>query len=152
VNDTHGHLAGSQVLREVGHILRGKLAEIQGIAARYGGDEFVLLAPDADLERAVDLAEEIRADILTTTFCAAPGEIQHEPLNLNGLTCSIGISTLHQHITDDLPLEERKSTLLRLADAAMYVAKETGRNRTAVAGQPVRRRASSPASSPAPLR
>ncbi|HZF07632.1 MAG TPA: sensor domain-containing diguanylate cyclase [Thermoanaerobaculia bacterium] len=147
VNDTHGHLAGSQVLREVGHILRGKLAEIQGLAARYGGDEFVLLAPGADLDRAVDLAEEIRADILTTTFCAVPGEIQPEPLHLNGLTCSIGIATLKQHITDELPIEERKSTLLRLADAAMYVAKETGRNRTAVAGQPVRRRASVPSPS-----
>ncbi len=143
VNDTHGHLAGSQVLREVGHILRRKLAEVQGLAARYGGDEFVLLSPEANLERAVDIAEEIRAEILATTFCAGPGEIQPEPLKLNGLTCSIGVATLQQHIMDELPLEESKSTLLRLADAAMYVAKETGRNRTAVAGQPVRRRASS---------
>ena len=149
VNDTHGHLAGSQVLREVGHLLRRKLAEVEGLAARYGGDEFVLLSPKADLERAVDIAEEIRAEILGTTFCAAPGEIQPEPLRLNGLTCSIGVATLKQHIMDELPLEESKSTLLRLADAAMYVAKETGRNRTAVAGQPVRRRAtSSPSSTP----
>jgi diguanylate cyclase (GGDEF)-like protein len=147
VNDTHGHLAGSQVLREVGHILRRKLAEVQGLAARYGGDEFVLLSPEANLERAVDIAEEIRAEILGTTFCAGPGEIQPEPLKLNGLTCSIGVATLQQHIMDELPLEESKSTLLRLADAAMYVAKETGRNRTAVAGQPVRRRASSSPSS-----
>jgi diguanylate cyclase (GGDEF)-like protein len=144
VNDSHGHLAGSQVLREVGHILRGKLAEIQGVAARYGGDEFVLLAPGANLDRAVDLAEEIRAEVLGTSFCSVPGEIQREPLQLNGLTCSIGVATLKQHITEELPLDERKSTLLRLADAAMYVAKETGRNRTAVAGQPVRRRLSSP--------
>ncbi|HTQ80406.1 MAG TPA: sensor domain-containing diguanylate cyclase [Thermoanaerobaculia bacterium] len=146
VNDTHGHLAGSQVLREVGHILRRKLAAVKGIAARYGGDEFVLLFPGADLDRAVDLAEEVRAEVLTTTFCAGPGEIQPEPLELNGLTCSIGVATLSQHLTDELALEERKSTLLRLADAAMYVAKETGRNRTAVAGQPVRRRPSGPTS------
>jgi diguanylate cyclase (GGDEF)-like protein len=151
VNDTHGHLAGSQVLREVGHILRRKLAEVQGLAARYGGDEFVLLSPEANLERAVDIAEEIRAEILGTTFCAGPGEIQPDPLKLNGLTCSIGVATLQQHIMDELPLEESKSTLLRLADAAMYVAKETGRNRTAVAGQPVRRRATS-SPSPSPVR
>jgi diguanylate cyclase (GGDEF)-like protein len=144
VNDTHGHLAGSQVLREVGHLLRRKLAEVQGLAARYGGDEFVLLSPGADLDRAVDLAEEIRAEVLITTFCSSPGEIQPDPLHLNGLTCSIGVATLKRHITDELPLDERKSTLLRLADAAMYVAKETGRNRTAVAGQPVRRRLSGP--------
>jgi diguanylate cyclase (GGDEF)-like protein len=151
VNDTHGHLAGSQVLREVGHLLRRKLAEVEGLAARYGGDEFVLLSPGADLERAVDIAEEIRAEILASTFCAAPGEIQPEPLHLNGLTCSIGVATLQRHIMDELPLEESKSTLLRLADAAMYVAKETGRNRTAVAGQPVRRRATS-SPSPTPVR
>ena len=59
--------------------------------------------PRADLERAVDIAEEIRAEILATTFCAAPGEIQPEPLQLNGLTCSIGVATLQQHIMDEMP-------------------------------------------------
>ncbi|HXO22106.1 MAG TPA: sensor domain-containing diguanylate cyclase [Thermoanaerobaculia bacterium] len=142
VNDTHGHLAGSQVLREVGHTLRRKLAESEGIPARYGGDEFVLVVPGMGIDGAVDLAEEIRAEVLASTFCSAPGEIQLEPLHLKGVTCSIGVATLQQHITDELSLEERKSTLLRLADAAMYVAKETGRNRTATAGQPIRRRPS----------
>ena len=90
---------------------------------------------------------------MMVTGVIGPGEIQPDPLGLNGLTCSIGVATLQQHIMDELPLEERKSTLLRLADAAMYVAKETGRNRTAVAGQPVRRRASSsPSSGPSPVR
>ncbi|HSN89416.1 MAG TPA: hypothetical protein VL025_21815, partial [Thermoanaerobaculia bacterium] len=67
-----------------------------------------------------------------------------EPLSLRGQTCSIGVATMKRHMTDDLSLEERKSALLRLADTAMYVAKETGRNRTAIAGQPVRRRAPDP--------
>lgn len=142
VNDTHGHLAGSQVLREVGHILRQKLAGA-GIPARYGGDEFVLLLPRCDLDQAIDVAEEIRAKLVETTFSSKPGEIQPEALNLKGVTCSIGIATLRRHLTDDLALNESKSTLLRLADAAMYVAKETGRNRTAVAGHLVRRRANS---------
>jgi diguanylate cyclase (GGDEF)-like protein len=140
VNDTHGHLAGSQVLHEVGHLLRRQVNEVGGVAARYGGDEFVLVVPEIDLARAVDLAEEIRAEVLATTFCHAPGEIQPEALHLKGLTCSIGVSTLRRHIADQVSLEVVKSTLLRLADAAMYVAKETGRNRTAVAGEPVRRR------------
>ena len=144
VNDTHGHLAGSQVLREVGHLLRRGVGRAGGIAARYGGDEFVLLVPGADVERAIDVAEEIRAEIVGTTFCAGPGDIQPDPLSLKGITCSIGIATLRQHLEPDLPLEVSKSTLLRLADAAMYVAKETGRNRTALAGQPVRRRAGGP--------
>jgi diguanylate cyclase (GGDEF)-like protein len=140
VNDTHGHLAGSQVLREVGHILRQKARNLPGLSARYGGDEFVLLLPGCDLERAIDLAEEIRSGMVETTFSSQPGEIQREPLHLKGVTCSIGIATLKRHLTEDLSLNESKSTLLRLADAAMYVAKETGRNRTAMAGQLVRRR------------
>ncbi|HEX3531625.1 MAG TPA: GGDEF domain-containing protein, partial [Thermoanaerobaculia bacterium] len=108
--------------------------------ARYGGDEFVLLLPGCDLDDAIDLAEEIRAKVIGTTFCSSPGEIQPEALHLKGQTCSIGIATLKRHLTDELSLDDMKSALLRLADTAMYVAKETGRNRTALAGQPVRRR------------
>ena len=141
VNDTHGHLAGSQVLREVGHLLRGMVARRNGIPARYGGDEFVILLPECDLDDAIDMAEEIREKVIRSTFCAQPGEIQPEPLSLRGLTCSIGVATMKRHLTDDLSLEDKKSALLRLADTAMYVAKETGRNRTAIAGQPIRRRA-----------
>lgn len=141
VNDSHGHLAGSQVLREVGQLLRRQVVRRGGIPARYGGDEFVLMLPGFDLDAAIDLAEEIRTEVVETSFCSAPGEIQPEPLRLKGITCSIGVATLKQHLSVDLSLEASKSTLLRLADAAMYVAKETGRNRTALAGQPVRRRA-----------
>jgi diguanylate cyclase (GGDEF)-like protein len=146
VNDTHGHLAGSQVLHEVGHLLRRHLAgRGKGcLAARYGGDEFVLIAPGLDLEQSIDWAEEIRVAILESTFCSAPGEIQPEVLNLKGLTCSVGVATLRQHIADEVSVEGTKGTLLRLADAAMYVAKETGRNRTAEAGKPVRRRVPGP--------
>jgi diguanylate cyclase (GGDEF)-like protein len=141
VNDTHGHLAGSQVLREVGRLLRQQVARLDGIPARYGGDEFVLLLPGCEIDRAIDVAEVIRAEVVDTTFCAQPGEIQPDPLHLKGITCSIGVATLKRHLTDELSIEDCKSTLLRLADAAMYVAKETGRNRTAMAGQPVPRRA-----------
>ena len=82
VNDSHGHLAGSQVLRETGHLLRQKVARFQGIPARYGGDEFVLLLPGADVDKAIDIAEDIRAEIVGTTFCNGPGEIQPDPLHL----------------------------------------------------------------------
>ena len=140
VNDTHGHLAGSQVLREVGHLLRRRVKRLAGIPARYGGDEFVLLLPASDLDSAIDMAEEIRGAVVSSTFCAGPGDIQPDPLSLKGITCSIGVATLQQHLEPDLTLDAAKSTLLRLADAAMYVAKETGRNKTALAGRPVRRR------------
>lgn len=139
VNDTHGHLAGSQVLREIGQLLKHRIGDGEAIPARYGGDEFVLALPGASLEDAVEVAEDIRTEILETTFCDRRGDIQHEPLHLTGLTCSIGVATMHRHLGDEAA-EGSRSTLLRLADAAMYVAKDTGRNRTAVAGVPVRRR------------
>ncbi len=138
VNDTHGHLAGSQVLREFGQLLKRCLRNSKDMAARYGGDEFVLVLPETDLDEAVELAETIRETMPSTTFSERPGEIQLEPLNLTGLTCSIGVATLHSHVTKSggtPSIETCKSTLLRLADAAMYVAKENGRDRTAVAGE-----------------
>ncbi len=141
VNDTHGHLAGSQVLREIGHLLKSHMHEYErGVAARYGGDEFVLIVPAIELATAVDLAERIRNDIVHTDFCAKPGDIQREALNLTGITCSIGVATIARHVTVRSSVDECKSTLLRLADSAMYVAKKTGRNRTAVAAEPVQRR------------
>jgi diguanylate cyclase (GGDEF)-like protein len=140
VNDTHGHLAGSQVLQEVGAILAERVTRHGAFSARYGGDEFVLVAPRLGLEGAVDLAEDVRTAVLETTYCARPGEIQREPLHLKGLTCSVGVATLERHLADEVTAEGAKGMLLRLADAAMYVAKETGRNRTAVAGEPIRRR------------
>ena len=140
VNDTYGHLAGSQVLREVGMLLRQQVPSREAIAARYGGDEFVVALPNCDLNGGIDVAETLRTQILATTFCAKPGEIQPDPLHLNGLTCSIGVATLSRHVEPQTAVEESKSTMLRLADAAMYVAKETGRNRTATAGEPIRRK------------
>ncbi len=139
VNDTHGHLAGSQVLREIGRLLRKNVPEPDAIAARYGGDEFVIALPGSGLSTAVALAESIRKQIIGSVFCSEPGEIQLEPLSLTGITCSIGVATLKRHLQKGMSLEQGKSALLRLADTAMYIAKETGRNQTAVAGKPVRR-------------
>jgi diguanylate cyclase (GGDEF)-like protein len=144
INDTHGHLAGSQVLREVGQLLDKIARGVGAIAARYGGDEFVIAAPGIGLEGAIDLAEEMREAIVTTTFCSRPGEVQPDVLDLTGLTSSIGVASLKRHLTSESTTEQRKSTMLRLSDAAMYVAKETGRNRTVVAGEPVQRRAAQP--------
>ncbi len=140
VNDSHGHLAGSQVLQEVGRLLHQFEKGRDIIAARYGGDEFVLALPACDLATGIELAESIREQIVGATFCAGRGEIQPDPLYLTGITCSVGIASLRRHLSEELSPERCKSTLLRLADSAMYVAKETGRNRTATASEPVRRR------------
>jgi len=139
VNDSHGHLAGSQVLREVGQLLQGMSHKVGALAARYGGDEFVIAAPSLDLEQAIDLAEEMRQAIVSMTFCEKPGEVQPDVLRLTGQTCSIGIASLNRHASAEQSTDRCKSTLLRLSDAAMYVAKETGRNRTAVSAELVQR-------------
>jgi diguanylate cyclase (GGDEF)-like protein len=133
VNDSHGHLAGSQVLREVGRELLDIVDFPEAVVARYGGDEFVLAVPEVGLEDAVRLAETIRLRVARKVYCDGAGEINPEPLHLRGLTCSVGIATLHQHIATDLPLQEAKSSLLRHADTAMYIAKESGRDRICVA-------------------
>ena len=138
INDSHGHLAGSQVLKEVGDILGQCTTAVGGLAARYGGDEFVIVLPGLDLRRSVKLAEDIRTTVVSTTFCATRGEIQPEPLHLKGQTASIGAASMMRHA--DLAGTDRvKTALLHLADAAMYAAKETGRNRTAIAPEPVHR-------------
>jgi diguanylate cyclase (GGDEF)-like protein len=133
VNDTYGHLAGSQVLREVGRELTDAIGFPDGLIARYGGDEFVLAVVDTGLEEAVVLAERIRQRIAQRVFCDVPGDIHPEALHLRGITCSVGVATLHRHIPDEVPLSEAKSSLLRHADTAMYIAKEAGRDRTQVA-------------------
>jgi len=133
VNDSHGHLAGSQVLREVGRELSGAVTVPGAMVARYGGDEFVLAIPGHGIEAAARLAESLRQRIGARTFIDVPGDIHPEPLHLRGLTCSVGIATLHQHVREELPLKDAKSALLRHADTAMYMAKETGRDRVQVA-------------------
>ena len=141
VNDTHGHLAGSQTLREVGELLARELKaeKLSNFAARYGGDEFVIALAGKSLAAGVHLAEKLRTAISESVFCQGGGSILSDALNLKGLTCSVGVASLKQHIASDMGSEQAKSTLLRLADSAMYVAKETGRNQTAVAGKPVPR-------------
>lgn len=139
VNDSHGHLTGSQVLHEVGRLLAEVGERNRGTACRYGGDEFVVILPQCELERAIWVAEDIRSRIANATFCSQPGIVQPQPLRLNGLTCSLGVATMRRHVPDT-PLDETRTLLLHLADAAMYLAKETGRNRTVVADEPARRR------------
>lgn len=127
VNDFHGHLAGSQVLRDVGQLLRRVVPEPPGIVARYGGDEFVIALEAVGIEQSLEIAEQIRLEVARSTFCDLPGEIQPQPLHLQGLTCSIGVATL-EHLGKVADPAEVKSLLLRLADSAMYRAKGLGRN------------------------
>ena len=134
LNDTQGHEVGDLLLTQVADRLKSCVRETD-TAARFGGDEFVLALPRLQLGEVVALAERLRETVVATTFSAEPGEIQPEAIGLRGITVSIGIATLHRHVPPEADLQTAKSTLLRLADVAMYVAKETGRNRIAVAAE-----------------
>src|SRR5215212_5543137 len=68
VNDCHGHLAGSQVLREVGFLLKRIVSQQGATVARYGGDEFVMVLPDTDLPASMEVCEEIRRTIHEQVF------------------------------------------------------------------------------------
>jgi diguanylate cyclase (GGDEF)-like protein len=129
VNDRHGHLAGSQVLREVGQLLRKLVDDDHAIVARYGGDEFVIAVPRCAPPEARALAEHLREEVVRSVFSDRPGEIQVQPLHLSGISCSIGVANLVSvgRIAGDAL--EAKSLMLRLSDTAMYRAKELGRNR-----------------------
>ena len=113
VNDTHSHLAGSQVLREFGQMLRRRVAESGAVVARYGGDEFVVVVPHAGRAEAMALAESLREEVRRAVFCSEPGEIQHQPLHLRGLTCSVGVATLHRTIPSDADL----ATILEVGES-----------------------------------
>ena len=113
INDTHGHLRGSRTLRAVGFLLRAAVRETD-IAARYGGDEFVVILPDTDLALAKRLSERIRKIIRHHVF------LRDEGLN-EQLGASIGVATY--------PSEAHtKEELIQLADERMYRDKKKNRD------------------------
>jgi diguanylate cyclase (GGDEF)-like protein len=133
VNDNHGHLAGSQVLREVGFLLKRIVQLESATVARYGGDEFVLILPDTKLEDGVAVAEEIRHTIAETTFLSREWALNNPPLHLRGiLSASLGVAEHVPSADPSVLLEQEKSEWLRRADAAMYRAKSLGRNQAVI--------------------
>ena len=133
VNDCHGHLAGSQVLREVGFLLKRIVQRGDATVARYGGDEFVMILPGTSIEEGLRVCEDIRKAIEGTTFLEREWGFSMPPLHLRGvLSASIGVA---RHVPDpkrDVPLDLERSELLRRADMAMYRAKSLGKNQVVV--------------------
>jgi diguanylate cyclase (GGDEF)-like protein len=150
VNDSHGHMIGSRLLREVGATLR-QIIPGDGVAARYGGDEFVIALPGAGRQETYWVAETIRQNIADRAFIVNTNpEASHQvsDLRIEGLvTCSIGIATLQSDVVPELEaagggMGSAKDELLRKADTCMYAAKELGRNRTVAHWDLSRQRAS----------
>jgi diguanylate cyclase (GGDEF)-like protein/PAS domain S-box-containing protein len=112
VNDTYGHLAGDEILKMFGKIMKTVYRE-SDISCRYGGEEFLLLLPDVENATACARTEQLRAAVEAT------------PVVFGGLTihvtASFGVATFPQH-------GRTRDALIAAADAALYAAKHAGRN------------------------
>ncbi|HEX8776213.1 MAG TPA: diguanylate cyclase [Pyrinomonadaceae bacterium] len=117
INDTFGHAAGDAVLKQVSSILT-QVVRGSDMVSRYGGDEFLVLLPETDIEGAEALAEKVRAAAASQSF--GDGEPRFQ------LTLSIGAATLSD--------AESGNDMIVRADMALYDAKEQGRNRVGKAG------------------
>ena len=109
VNDTYGHLVGDNILQEISKILT-ICSRDTDIVARWEGEEFVLMLPQTNIEQAFFVGEKLRATIEKHKF----DDVKH-------ITCSIGVGKFHQN--------EDKDTLFKRVDAALYKAKNSGRNK-----------------------
>jgi len=116
VNDTHGHLIGDDVLRDLASLL-GELVRENDLVARYGGEEFVILLPETDDAGADGFAERVRAAVKEKPFAARPGA------GAIALTASIGVATFPAARIESV------EDLFARADAALYRAKADGRDR-----------------------
>jgi diguanylate cyclase (GGDEF)-like protein len=126
INDTWGHRAGDAILREVGRRLEQSL-RCEDFVGRYGGEEFAMVLPNTNQDEALQIAERLRL-ILTEQPCIWEGEEDGiQKTNELAVTASIGIALYQKHGTT-------RDTLIEAADAAMYHAKHTGRNRVCLAG------------------
>jgi diguanylate cyclase (GGDEF)-like protein/PAS domain S-box-containing protein len=116
VNDTHGHAVGDQILKMMGTQIR---AEVRGedLVGRYGGEEFVLLLVETNLDTALIAAERLRSSVEKLSVNGGSGPVS--------ITISVGVSSLREETDMEL--------LLKAADDALYAAKVSGRNRVCAA-------------------
>lgn len=121
INDTYGHPVGDEMLQKIGDILRDATRD-SDVLARYGGDEFVILLPQTNIENACNMAERILSKVRKDTFIVQDNEIK--------CTLTIGVAAAPQ---EKIKLPE---DLFETADHALYKAKRAGKNRISIAGQP----------------
>jgi diguanylate cyclase (GGDEF)-like protein len=119
LNDTFGHQVGDQLLVTAGKVIAANMRRMD-VAARYGGDEFVLLLPHASADEATQVVQRIREE-----FRSASGAL----LRTKGVSMSIGVASSY------LNSPAGADQLIALADAALYRAKVAGRDRIAQAEQ-----------------
>jgi diguanylate cyclase (GGDEF)-like protein len=117
VNDTHGHLSGSGLLKQCADLLKQELREVDSIV-RYGGDEFVVILLGADSITGGVVAERLRSSIASTQLKLDSG------FDIN-ITCSIGVAAFPEHANT-------RTKLIKIADDCMYTGKRAGKNRVTV--------------------
>lgn len=134
VNDQYGHLAGAAILSEIGGLLKDILPEA-AVAARYGGDEYVVVWPGAAIDAGRLLAEKILDTIRDNIYLRHPTWLDAPILHLSGmLSASIGIAELRSlQLHTCLDPRTAKNQLLRAADTAMYEAKARGKGQIVIA-------------------
>jgi diguanylate cyclase (GGDEF)-like protein len=120
-NDFYGHQAGDACLRKIAQQLQAHARRAGDLAARYGGEEFVMLAADTGAERAATLAQDVRAAIEAAA-------LPHKKSPIGRVTVSIGVAVV---VPDD---QQTPELFIRMADKAMYRAKEQGRNQVVTTG------------------
>ena len=115
INDEHGHGVGDKVLKMVAKLLESKFGNKDSIC-RYGGEEFCVLMPGTGLDKAIEVAQEVRATIesYATMGIETNGDLT--------VTASLGVSAIEQGASSP-------GVLVDQADLALYRAKEQGRNR-----------------------
>jgi diguanylate cyclase (GGDEF)-like protein len=117
-NDTYGHACGDEALKLVAGVIKRSVREDLDIAARYGGEEMMVLMPETDTEGARILAERVRMAIEETPLPGPNGETLQ-------VTVSIGVATMPMHAMAD-------DGLMEAADQALYASKHAGRNRVSI--------------------
>lgn len=114
VNDTYGHIVGDQVIQLIADRLKENI-RTSDLSVRYGGDEFLLLLENIELDKALEIAEKIRSDIAESSICDDHGQVVQ-------VSVSIGVTVGAENWMD----------LLEKADQALFRAKAAGRNRVSI--------------------
>lgn len=120
INDTYGHLVGDEVIIKVAHIIEKEI-RTSDIVARFGGEEFVMLLQDCDIQNAYKVAEKTREEIENSTIVLEDGTTVK-------FTVSLGVAQFDSEIDKD-----NIETTLSRSDKALYQAKKSGKNKTVLA-------------------
>jgi diguanylate cyclase (GGDEF)-like protein len=116
-NDRYGHQAGDECLRQIAEVLKTGLRRAADVVARYGGEEFVCLLPDTTLDQAMEIAQQLEAQIRSHGIAHEDSEVDRV------VTISLGVASGVGH-------KSGEQELLALADQQLYQAKKSGRGRS----------------------